>query len=142
MPQFVYNFTKFPNGVIRPLVNIRITNPTTKQQFLTKCLLDTGADKCAFPADFAIITGHDLMNNNCETMISKGLKGEEVLTWLHTFRIELFTEDFKTRIWKSKDIQIGCLEHNDTLPILGYIGFLENMNIRFNYPTKKIVIQI
>ena len=142
MAPHVYSFTKFPNGVIRPLVNIRIINPSTNQYFLARCLLDTGADKCLFPADFALKTGHDLKNDGCENMVAKGLKGVEVTTWLHTFKLELFSEDFKTRIWRSGDFQIGCLEHNKTPPLLGCIGFLEFMNIRFNYTTKKIVIQV
>ena len=142
MAQFAYNFTKFPNNVIRPLVNVRIINPVTNQSIQTKCLVDTGADKCVFPENFATILGHDLKNNGCVIENSKGVGGIDVPTWLHTYKIELFTEDFKTRIWKSDSIQIGCLEHNNIFPLLGYIGFLEHMNIRLNYPTKKIVIEI
>ena len=142
MAQYIYNFTKFANGVIRPLVNVKITNPATNKSLNVKCLLDTGADKCLFPADFASMTDHDLLNEQCLFENSSGINGTEVKTALHTFRIELFTEDLRTRIWRSNDIQVGCLEHNAAPPLLGYTDFLEFMNIRFNYVTKKIVLEI
>lgn len=109
---------------------------------MTKCLLDTGADKCLFPKGIAQITGHNLDHADCDTSNGKGIEGSEIKTWIHSFKIELFTEDLSKRIWKSGIIKVGCIDHDKTPPILGFLDFFQFMNIRFNYVTKKIVIEI
>lgn len=123
-------------------MNARITNPVTHKFVVSKCLLDSGADRCLFPAGFANMTGHDLKNHGCSVIGSSGINGNEISSWLHCFKVELLSEDYKQVIWRSKEIDIGCLDHDNTPPLFGYSGFLEFMNIRFNYPTKKIVIEI
>lgn len=54
-------FIKFsPDDVPRPWLPVKIINPHTKQSISLYGLIDTGADECAIPAQFAPTIGHNL----------------------------------------------------------------------------------
>ena len=141
MPKQTYNFTKVGEGVESSLLHIRLTNPTTKQSKYFVALLDTGADECLFPQVCANDTGHNLKGEGVESSVNQGVGESKVPVWKHTFIIEILSADLKTTMWKSKPQLISCVDHDNIHPLLGWKGCMENLNIRFNYPTKKIVIE-
>lgn len=146
MPQqIVYSFKDFGHGVFRPHVPILINNPLDKlsKPFKISALLDTGADSCVFPKGIADLTGHNLKGDGVESHISQGVGEQTTSVWKHTFEIKLLSPtDYNKVIWKSKNTLVGCLEHDCTPPLLGTKGFLEYFNIRFNYKTHKIIIEL
>jgi len=68
MPIREYPFTEIlPGGTVRvrtakarPHLWIRLSNPNTGQVFDTSAIVDTGADGCLFPADWALKLGYNL----------------------------------------------------------------------------------
>ena len=54
-------FTKFnDNDIARPWLPVTIHNPHTKLSIKVYGLIDTGADECAIPAEYAPLLGHNL----------------------------------------------------------------------------------
>lgn len=49
-----------PNDLPRPWLPVVIRNPHTSKFIRVYGLIDTGADECAIPADYAPLIGHDL----------------------------------------------------------------------------------
>ena len=137
----IYSFTKDEKGVFRPFIPMRITNPDTNQSMLVMALLDTGADDCLFPQVCADNTGHNLKGEGVETKVNQGAGANQVPVWKHTFILEIFDAKRQKIVWKCKPRLISCLDHNSAPPLLGWEGCMENFNIRFNYPTKRIIIE-
>lgn len=137
----VYSFTKSPAGLIYPLVPIIVTHPTNPTLTWSEmALLDTGADHSLFPKRIADAMGYDLkIGTNAN---SKGVSKMPVETWTHPFRIFLVCNQRKNILWKSKKIEIACVEHDTNPPLLGCSSFLCNFKFTFNYLTKKILIEI
>lgn len=143
MPQtFVYPFTKMGEGIYMPLVPVVLHNPIDNAATSVMALLDTGASDCVFPQYIADYTKHNLKADGVESSITQGVGDSKVKTWKHTFNIHLVSPDKRQVIWKSKNIMVGCLDHNSAPPLLGWTCFLSNFKITFNYPTKKIIIEI
>ena len=141
MPPQVYSFYKDAAGTYRPMIPIRLTNPETKQSIMVMALLDTGADECVLPQMCCDKTGHNLKGEGVVTKVNQGVGANQVSVWKHTFIIEIFSPDKRSIVWKSKPQLISCLDHEQAPPLLGWSGCMEFFNIRFNYPTKKIVIE-
>lgn len=140
---YVYPFVKDQNGTYRPIIQIIITNSIDNVSTQPIwALLDTGADDCLFPQFIADITKHNLKGDGVESCVTQGVGKGNVHTWKHTFKIQLVSPDRKSIVWTSKPSLIGCLDHNDAPPLLGWSCFLSNFKITFNHPTKKIIIEI
>lgn len=101
-------------------------------------LLDTGADHCVFPKWVADQLGLDLKLGISEVM--QGLAENKIEVWKHSFRIELKSPDRKNVIWRGKDTIVGCVEHENIPPILGFSNFMSHFKVTFNHATKKILI--
>jgi len=71
-------FTHFGNGIYRPILLIRITNPYSQLSYDTYGIIDTGADECAIPSVYAPLIGHNLQAGQTKH-ISTG-NGEQLLT--------------------------------------------------------------
>lgn len=138
----VYSFLKDGTGRYRPFIPIRLTNPIERISTNAMALLDTGADDCVFPKFIADGTKHTLKGEGVESMITQGVGENKVEVWKHTFVIELISDDRKKIIWKSKQLLVNCLDHNNAPILLGSSNFLSNFKITFNYPTKKILIEV
>lgn len=138
----IYPFIDNGNGVYRPFVPIRIINPLDNINILLYGLLDTGADECIFPKFICEATNHNLKGEGVISSDSQGVGQGSVTNWKHTFIIELLTPDKKTVFWRSKQNLIGCLDHDSAPPLLGFKNFMVNFRITFNYPTKRIIIQL
>ncbi len=60
MPITNYPFTCI-GSIYRPMLPIKIHNPSTGKSFQTWGLIDTGADESAMPAGLAEPLGHELL---------------------------------------------------------------------------------
>ncbi len=138
----VYPFIKLDNGSMRPMVPVMIENPFTKQMIGMMALLDTGADANCFPAYIANNTGHNLKHPDVETSVNSGIEGGKTQTWKHTFKIHLLDDKTKKPVWKTKQILIDCVDHDNMPPLLGCRGFLCELKITFNYKTNRIIIEL
>lgn len=136
----VYPFFKISNEIFRPWVPIVITNPANNISISVMALLDTGADHCVFPKFVADNLGIDLKGAALETEIMQGLAEQKIEVWKHNFKINLQAPDKKTCIWKGKECIIGCVDHDNIPPILGFSNFMCHFKISFNYATRKILI--
>lgn len=140
MPPLIYPFTKVDHELHRPIILVNIINPKNNASIKFRALLDTGADKCLFPKDICDLLGIDLTSTVNKP--AAGIEGKPMPTWIHTFKIEVLDHSNHSVFWKSKEIEIGCVEHNNVHALLGWKDCMENFNIRFNYPTKRIIIEL
>lgn len=138
----IYPFINVGGGHLRPLVPINIVNPATKAKVRYHALLDTGADACVFPKYVCDKLGYRLKEDAASTAETVGVGGTAIPIHHHNFIIELVAPDNLTVVWKSKVLTIGCLEHDNAHPILGWEGFLSHFTIRFNQTTNKIVMEL
>ncbi len=74
-------FTSSGGTFFRPHLNIRITNPHTGDNSRAYGVVDTGADKCAIPASYAPILGHNLTAVQSDVA---GTASGETETYPHT----------------------------------------------------------
>jgi hypothetical protein len=65
-----YTFKSISNSIARPLIPIALKNPKTADSFLTYGIIDTGADICAIPADFAKILNCNLNSNKMKKVLT------------------------------------------------------------------------
>jgi len=66
------------NGIIRPLIPIKVINPDTKQFISILALLDTGADSCCFSRNIAEVIGHNFKHIDVITSVNEGLNEKAV----------------------------------------------------------------
>lgn len=140
MASYVYPFYKISDEIIRPWIPIQIVNPVNHKQIDLFALLDTGADHCVFPKFVTEQLGLNLKENHCGCDTMHGLTGNGIQIWKHNFKVELLSPDRKKAIWKGRETQIGCVDHDNIPPILGFSNFLCHFKISFNHSTKKIII--
>ena len=50
----------YPEDIPRPWLPVKIHNPHSNRSMNVYGLIDTGADECAVPAEYAPVLGHDL----------------------------------------------------------------------------------
>lgn len=136
----VYPFYTFPGAVFRPWISVDIINPTNNKRIGVQALLDTGADHCVFPKFVADHLGIDLKGAALSSEVMQGLGENKIEVWKHAFKIELPSADKKSLFWKGKETIIGCVEHDNIPPILGFSNFMCHFKITFNHATKRIVI--
>jgi hypothetical protein len=138
----VYPFVKDDKGIFRPWVPIKIISPTDAKKFIINhALLDTGADECVFPKFAADQTGiADLKASGTPKKEMQGINKEKIEVWFHSFKIQLLTPDLKKVFWASKEMIVGCVDHDNILPILGFGNLMCHFKITFNYTTRKLII--
>jgi len=140
LKKVTYPFKNEVNGTIRPFIPVLLINPSTGDQIKINALIDTGADKCAFPRYCADATKHNLKGKGVKKEISGGIGGIQVPTWIHTFVICLLDPTGKKVLKTSNRLPIACFEHNQAPPLLGGNDFLIDLEVNFNYKSKEITI--
>jgi len=139
----VYKFFEFPDGHIRPILNLCLINPTNHQQFKWHGLVDTGADSCLFNKDICDALGYNYNHKNVKTSTNIGIGKDIVIVYLHTYIIQLLTPDMKKIIWESKPSLIDCYDGNEDLPlILGANDFLKHFVITVDYKKQHTIIHL
>lgn len=125
-------FTKFsPDDVARPWLPLAITNPHTNKRIRLYGLIDTGADECALPAQYAVLLGHNLQQGYPKEINTGNGK---TLAYSHTIRIEI--PDFTVQ-----DTLIDFMP-NLNIPLLGVKSFLSNFILSVDYPNLTFSLEI
>lgn len=117
-------FTRFGSqDVPRPWLPVTIINPDTNQKVKVYGLIDTGADECAFPANFAVLLGHNLQGG-----YPKEISTENGITLAYSHTVKIEVANFVTQ-----DILIDFMP-NLHIPLLGVKSFLSNFLLTIDYP--------
>jgi len=112
-------------GIARPILPIVLKNPANGKQLRTFGLIDTGADDCAFPAVFALMTGHNLGAGTLkEISTGNGITN----AYAHTISLEV--DDYKV-----DNILIDFMP-NLNIALLGVRNFLKNFILTIDYPNQ------
>lgn len=111
-----------PNDIPRPWLPITILNPHTGQSIKVYGLIDTGADECAIPADYAPLIGHDLQAGIQKT-INTG--NGPTTAYAHTLC-------FETDGIKIDNVLIDFMP-NLNVVLLGVRSFLSNFTLTVDY---------
>lgn len=106
----------------RPILPLILKNPTNGQQLRTYGLIDTGADDCAFPAGYAIMTGHEYLLG---TVKEVGTGNGKTIAYAHTICLEVFN-------YKIDNILIDFCP-NLTIGLLGVKNFLKYFVLTIDY---------
>jgi hypothetical protein len=124
----------FRNG--DAFLDVRIINPDTGQDFLTRAQVDTGAGACAFSGDIAMILGHTLNKGIKQGDIGTG--GGKVSGYWHSTVIEILDGNNRV-LHTTKRIQAIYLPNLENA-LLGVRGFLEGFQLHIDYPRKQFSI--
>ncbi|MDO8661840.1 MAG: retropepsin-like aspartic protease [Candidatus Omnitrophota bacterium] len=123
-------FRKFgPNDIPRPWLPITIINPHADKEIEVYGLIDTGADECALPAQYAPLIGHNLQAGYPKEINTGNGK---TLAYSHTICLEI--QDFTI-----KDVLIDFMP-NLSVPLLGTKSFLSNFMLTIDYPNSTFSI--
>ena len=112
-----------PLDVARPWLPVTVINPHTNIKLPVLGLIDTGADECAFPAQLAVILGHNLKNGFIKEI---GTGNGKTVAYSHTIRLEIDGFLFP-------EVLIDFLP-NLHVPLLGARSFLSNFILTVDYP--------
>jgi predicted aspartyl protease len=141
-----FKFTQIDTS--RPMLAIRITNPQNGAAIRTYALIDTGADMCALPKNFAKILKCKLERpKHRRKKIRTGAGGVEA--YFSVCDIEILGPVANTpgnaKISQERNgsavtfsfhnISVTFLRKLET-PLLGVLGFLDNMILKIEYPQK------
>lgn len=116
-------FTKFsPDDIPRPWLPITVINPHTNKKIKLYGLIDTGADECALPAQYAVLLGHNLQSGYPKEINTGNGK---TLAYSHTVQIEVPS-------FTIQDTLIDFMP-NLNVPLLGVKSFLSNFVLTVDY---------
>lgn len=119
-------FTRFsPDDLPRPWLPVTVVNPHTNQKIKLYGLLDTGADECALPAQYAVLLGHNLQEGYPKEINTGNGK---TLAYSHTVKIEISN-------FAIQDTLIDFMP-NLFVPLLGVKSFLSNFILTIDYPNQ------
>ncbi len=123
-------FTVFDGAIARPVLNIKIINPHTKQSFKTYGIVDTGADECAIPALYAPILGHNLQAG-VRRDINTG--NGTTVAYAHTTQFEVYHPATDELLYTIDGTPIDFLP-NLAVVLLGVNSFLSRFILKIDYP--------
>ena len=131
MPLIKIPFKKFSDvDIPRPWLPTIIANPHIGKSTKIWGLIDTGADECALPADYAVFLGHDLQAGKPKKInTGNGM----TLAYSHTMCIQV--DDLEL-----KNILIDFMPNLQTC-LLGVKNFLSKFILTVNYPEKYFSLQ-
>ena len=119
-----------PGDIPKPWLPIVITNPHTGSKVKTYGLIDTGADECALPAQFADILGHNLQKG-----APKEISTGNGITRAYSHTVSIEAGDFRT-----DDVLIDFMP-NLSVPLLGVKSFLGKFILTVNYKDQKFTLK-
>lgn len=136
MPIVNYPFTTL-GPFSRPMLPIIATNPNTGLCQSAWALIDTGADECAFPANFAALMGHNFALGN-QSGISTG--NGVASAYSHTTQIDIYGLDALGSVVNNvvhtvPPSQVHYMQGLTTV-LLGVQSFLGNFILTVNYSQK------
>ena len=132
-----FPFTTDAFGISRPYLAIRIHNPHTGKSVLSYGLVDTGADDCAIPAEYARILGHDLLKGQSRK-INTG--NGETNAYQHTTQFDILHPRSSNILYKTNNVPIDYLP-NLSVVLIGVRSFLSEFILTIDYPNKLFSIK-
>jgi hypothetical protein len=136
MPLIDCPFAKWPDGILRPTLPVRIINPHTNQSQDAYGLIDTGSDECAVPAYYAVTLGHDLLAGKQK---QSNTGNGQTIVYEHTTRFEIFNPSGQI-VFTINDTPIDFLP-NLQIVLLGVKSFLSKFIVRIDYPHQMFSIR-
>jgi len=138
MASILYPFVRFqyPDGAVDrrayTRLPIKVINPGNGLSVMTWGLVDTGADATLFPASLAISLRHGLKADGVRQNVTGGIEQTSIRAYTHTFIMELLAPDNQTTVWKSRKLEIDCVETEPPL-LLGVEDFLCHFKLTIDY---------
>ena len=111
----------------RPYLPIRLVNPDTGKGVNLVAQIDTGADECAFGADYATIIGHNLHAGEIRDV---GTANGATCAYSHTISIELVMPGIK---YKTNNVVVDFIP-SVNIALIGVRSFLCNFVLTVDYP--------
>lgn len=114
-----------------PVVPIRLSYKHKLVKFMVDCLLDSGADRNIFPADYARVLGINIKKGKLVEHI--GIGGASLLAYAHIVKLFVGIYSFQT---------VVDFSENQTIPLLGRESFFKFFKqVSFNQKTKQILLE-
>jgi predicted aspartyl protease len=119
-----------PSDSAKPWLPVTIINPHNGKSIKTYGLIDTGADECALPTQYADILGHNLQKGNPkEISTGNGI----TIAYSHTVTI-------KADNFQADNVLIDFMP-NLFVPLLGVKSFLSKFILTINYHNQTFSLQ-
>lgn len=124
-------------NVRRPLIWLRVTNPSNGLYRNVRALIDTGSDRCIFPAWLAEKLGHNLEAGTKTTIT--GIYDDSTDAWIHT-------NNFSFRDTDGNEASYLCWtifspRTTEGYGILGINGFLDHFKLEINNSKHSITLE-
>jgi len=138
MPIIDFPFLKAsPNSIRRPMLFIKITNPSTGYTLDTVGIIDTGADACAVPAAFGDMLGYMVQDGVPKPV---GTGNGLTTAYSHTCRLDIYHTASLLNgnaevIYTTSEVQIDFME-NLHIVLLGVNDFLGQFFLGVDYPAQ------
>jgi len=131
-------YSTAPGQILRPMLPIKLINPTNGLSIKAWGLIDTGADECAIPAQYANILGHNLTLGPTKPI---GTGNGITNAFAHTSRIEIYSiNDMAHVVHTISDTPIDFMPNLHVI-LLGVKNFLSRFKLSVDYPNKVFSIQ-
>jgi predicted aspartyl protease len=139
MPITNYPFTAVnKTSIARAMLPIVIHNPHNGKKMQTWGLIDTGADDCSLPAQFASVLGHDLIKGNV-TEINTG--NGKTNAYAHTTCIDIFSLKEKRCVYTIHETPVDFMP-NLSVVLLGVRSFMSNFVLTMDYPQQRFSLNL
>jgi len=125
------------HGKPRPFLYVNYINPHTGDSFPTWALIDTGADDCVLPAEFAELLGHNLeMGTRTNIVSANGCS----IAYRHTMKIEIPDKNTDAPLFSTQETMITFIEGLKQ-PLLGTDSFLCHFRLTIDYPIEQFSLE-
>ena len=122
----------------RPLLPVRISNPTSAQEPINElALIDTGADCCFLPRDLAEAFDHDFVKGLTPTPIGTGAGTNQA--YRHTSTIEV-CDMHSVVLWTVHNAPVYVMDGLDQV-LLGVEDFLGKFKLTLDYPNLTFTLE-
>lgn len=120
-----------PTDIPRVALPIIVINPSTRKKIRTYGIIDTGADECAFPAQYTPLLGHNLQKGYPKK-VNTG--NGETIAYSHTVNLQIYDLVIK-------NILVDFLP-NLNIPLLGVNSFLSRFVLTIDYPNSSFSLKL
>ena len=128
-----FKYKKLPNGRLRPVIRVEISNKKGSDGVPCEVLVDSGADFCIFKAEIGEILGYDIKSG--EPFSYRGISGAKSIGYEHNVWIAVKNVWISARVVFSYDIPKGGHQ------VVGQAGFFDQFKVNFDYKKASIVLR-
>lgn len=129
----------FPNGqsLYRPLIQLRLSAPSTGRRITCTAMVDSGADHCIFPLALATALGLDPLT--LESNTTGGVGNVANPTYFEAVRLEILVLSGASLVI---DVYAGFCAGVDAIGmgLLGQTGFFERFRVMFDHQARTFQI--